>query len=221
MKLDSKAMRYILLGSLVLSIIAFLAVLFLGLSVLGSKSNQIVDLKLQSHKAEAQLTNLEQAKQMVEKYSYFKDVAKTVIPNDKNQAVAVVEIGRMADTSGLAIQSITFPQSTLGLTAPNAAASQDATAAGSSTAAISQAKPVSGIAGLYSLELTITPQSGNNVPPAKQPTFEKMISFLKKIENNRHTAQITSLVITPPALNNAAASKGFSFIVTVNIFIKP
>ena len=220
MKLDSKTMRYILLGALVLSIITFSAVLFLGLSVLGSKSKQTVNLKLQSHKAEAQLTNLEQAKKMVEKYSYFKDVAKTVIPSDKNQAVAVVEIGRMADASGLAIQSITFPQSTLGLTSPNAAA-QDATAAGSSTAAISQAKPVSGIAGLYSLELTITPQSGNNVPPAKQPTFEKMISFLKKIENNRHTAQIASLVITPPSLNNAAASKGFSFIVTVNIFIKP
>lgn len=222
MKLNSKTMRLILLGSVALSVIAFLAVLSLGSSVLSSKSAKAVDLKLQSQKAEAQLTNLEKAKKLVEKYSYFKEVAKTVIPTEKNQAVAVVGIGRMADASGLAIQSITFPASTLGLTTLNTGtAAQDATSASSSTTAISQAKPVSGIPGLYSLELTITPQSGNNVPPAKLPTFDKMIGFLNKIEKNRHTAQIASLVITPPSLNSTATTKGFGFILTINIFIKP
>jgi hypothetical protein len=214
MKLDSKNLRLIFIGSIALCVISFLAISFLGLSVLANKSTALVNLKAQSQTSNIQLSNLEESKKEIEKYAYFKTVAKTVIPSDKNQAEAVLEIFQIANASGIAIQSITFPASTLGLT--TTLAQQDATSTSSTKSAITQAKPVSGIPGLYSLELTITPQSGTTAAPAQQITYSKMLAFLKGIENNRRTAQITQVDIQP-ADNN----QSLSFTLTVNIFIKP
>lgn len=218
MKLDSKTVRLILMGSLALLTIAFFGAAFFGLSVLSGKSDSLVKLKSQSQNAESRLNNLEQAKKEVNKYNYFKTVAKTVIPSEKNQAETVLEIYQMAQQSGISIQNITFPASTLGQATgtPAAGAATDATSAASASAALTQAKPVPGIAGLYSLELTITPDSGKDVPPAQQVTFPKMLDFLKRIENNRHTAQITQVGIQP-----ATDSQTLSFTLTINIFIKP
>ncbi len=217
MSLNSRRLRLVLIGGLLLSVVAFLAIAFFGLGLLSTKSQKIVDLKVQTETADAQLANLESSKKQIEKYSYFKDVAKTVIPSDKDQAESVLEIFQMADASGIAIQSITFPASTLGLTTSTTTATQqDATSSSSTRSVLSQAKPVTGIPGLYSLELTITPDYGNTVPADKQITYDKMLAFLNRIENNRHTAQITQVNIQPPTNNQS-----LSFSLTVNIFIKP
>jgi hypothetical protein len=212
--LDNKKIRRSLIAALALSVVVFIGAIIGGLSVLQSKSQQMVDLKVKSEEADAQLSNLEQTKKDIEKYSYFKDVAKTVIPNDKDQAEAVVEINQIANEAGIAIQSITFPASNLGLkTSSLSSAGQDATSAASKTTAISQAKPVTGIPGLYSLELIITPDATD---PAPLITYQKMLDFLDKIENNRHTAQITNITIQPDP-----QSEKINFTLTINIFIKP
>lgn len=216
MKLDSKKLRLILFGLLALSLVLFAVIIVLGSSVLSSQSRKMVDLKVKSQTADNQLSNLEQSKKDIEKYSYFKAVAKSVIPNDKDQAVAVLEINQIAQASGISIQSIAFPSSTLGLRTTSVAPTADATSASSTSAAISQAKPVTGIPGLYSLELVITPESGKDVPPVKQVTYDKMLDFLSRIENNRHTAQITQVNITP-----AGDGQSLSFSLIINIFIKP
>jgi hypothetical protein len=213
-KFDNKMLRWILLGALGLSVVLFFAIMVEGMSLLSSRSQQLVDLKVKSETADAQLSNLEQAKKDVEKYSYFKDVAKTVIPNDKDQAEAVLEINQMASQSGIAIQSITFPASNLGISTPSTGGTTSA--ANPAASPISQATPVTGIPGLYSLQLTITPAVGNDVPPAQQVTYAKMLDFLNRIENNRHTAQITQVNIQP-GTNNLTV--GFTLV--VNIFIKP
>jgi hypothetical protein len=217
MKLDSKAIRMILMTSLALLTVAFFGTALFGLSALSSKSESLVKLKSQSQNTENRLNNLEQAKKEVNKYNYFKEVASSVIPSEKNQAETVLEIYQMAQQSGISIQSITFPASTLGqnVGTPAPGAPTDAASASTQTT-LTQAKAVPGIAGLYSLELTITPDAGKDVPPAQQVTFPKMLDFLKRIENNRHTAQITQVGIQP-----ATDSQTLSFSLTINIFIKP
>jgi len=214
-ELDSRKLRLILLGSLGLSVIAFLVIMLSGLSALGTKSSKMVELKAQSETADAQLSSLETSKKEVEKYSYFKTIAESVIPSDKNQAATVVEIFKIANASGISIKSITFPTSNLGLRTA-VTSSQDATSSSAAQSAITQAKPVSGIPGLYSLELTITPESGTEVPPSKQVTYPKMLDFLRRIENNRHTAQITQVNIQP-----AGEGQSLTFTLQINIFIKP
>lgn len=218
-KLDSKSLRMTLSGLLIFMTLVFFAITFGGISVLKSESKRVVELKLHGQTADTQLSNLERTKKDIEKYSYFKDVAKTVIPSDKDQAEAVLEINKMAGDAGLLIQSITFPASSLGLTTTTSSstpATQSATTPSSVKGVVSQSKPVTGIPGLYSLELNITPQSGDTVPADKQITYEKMLNFLHRIENNRHTAQITAVTIQP-----ASGKTSLTFALTINIFIKP
>jgi hypothetical protein len=215
MKLNSKTLRLVLIGGLAFSVAAFFGIAFFGLSVLNSKSRSLVDLKIQSQSSYDQLSNLVQSKKEVEKYAYFKTVARTVIPNDKNQAQAILEINQMANDSQISIQSITFPASTLGAGAASAATPKDATST-TAQSALTQAKPVAGIPGLYSLALTITPEGGKDVASAQQVTYSKMLDFLRRIEQNRHTAQISQVNIQP-----ASDSQALSFTLVINIFIKP
>ncbi len=222
--MNSQRFRLVLLGILGLCCAMFIFLCVVGLSTLREQSNKVVDLKLKNQTANAQLTNLGISKKEVEKYSYFKTVASTVIPNDKDQAEAVLEIFQLASQSGISLQSITFPSSNLGV---KSAPSNPSTASGGSSATatspntqkiISQSTPVIGIPGLYSVQLTIAPDSGPQVPEDQQVTYPKMLDFLSRIENNRRTAQITQVNIQP---TGNPGSGQINFTLTVNIFIKP
>lgn len=211
-----KKLRFILIAVLLLSAIVFLAITSYGMKSLNVKSQELVDAKLKNRTVEAQLTSLELAKKQVEKYTYFNDVAKTVIPNDKDQAQAVLDIFKLANQSGIPINSITFPASNLGVRAAPASA----TGAGSTTSAISQAKAVEGIKGLYSLELTIAPQNGPQISTSRAATYAKFLDFLQRLERNRRTAQVAQVSIQPQ-LSPSGEVRNINFSLSVNIFIRP
>ena len=213
--MNVKTFRLILLSIFSLLVLAFAGIGILGLGILKDKSAQMVDLKLKNKTAESQLSNLEISKNDIEKYSYFKDVAKSVIPEDKDQAQAVLEIFQLAQAAGIGIQSITFPSSNLGARSTVPTDSPATTPSAAATKAISQAVPVTGIPGLYSVQLTISPLSGAQLPPSQQITYAKMLDFLSRIENNRRTAQITQVNIQP-----ASGGQQLNFSLTINIFIK-
>ena len=224
--LTSKNLRLILQILLGLSVLLFIALMFVGLSVLSAKSREVVDLKLKDRTAEAQLSALKVAKAEIQTYAYFKDIAKKVIPSDKDQDQAVVEIFTLANESGLDISEITFPPSELGGTSgaatasPNSAPSTSsqstpAPSGGTSKSAISQAKPVEGISGLYSLKINIDPDAiGPTLP------YSRFITFLQKLENNRRTAQITKVDIDPGEPEYSGPEL-INFTLELNIFIKP
>lgn len=204
---------------LAFSVIVFIATAGAGRSVISEKSRQLVDLKLQSKTADDQLTSLASAKKQLQKYSFFNDVVKTVLPTDKDQAQSVLDIFQMASASGIALQNINFPSSTLGgrSTAPATTAPTTTSPTSSSTAnsALTQAKAVAGIPGLYSLQLTINPQTGALVPAASVTTYPKFLDFLNRIERDRRTAQITNVTVSPQA------DGSLNFTLVINIFIKP
>lgn len=213
MKLSAKQLRFIMIGVLVALGVVFVMIASSGVKSLTKKSQELVDAKLKSKTADAQLASLEVAKKQVQKYSYFNDIAKTVIPSDKDQAAAVLDIFQLANQSGIGIASITFPSSTLG-------GSSSTSASSSGTAAISQAKPVSGITGLYSLELTIAPQIGQTISANKVVTYSKFLDFLSRIEKDRRTAQITQVSIQPQN-SDVGPSNSLNFSLTINIFMRP
>lgn len=210
--------RLVLVSALVGTSLVFFIIVFAGLSILSAKSQKLMQLKLRSKTADAQSSNLAVSKKQVEQYAYFNDIAKSVLPSDKDQAQAVLDIFNLANQSGIAIASITFPASNLGAKVAVPAPKNAATAPPAS--AISQAKPVEGIAGLYSLELTISPQTGTGVPDTKTVTYPKLLDFLSRIEHNRRTAQITQVNIQT---QDSGSSPGqfINFTMTINIFIKP
>ncbi|MBI2592107.1 hypothetical protein HYW36_01385 [Candidatus Saccharibacteria bacterium] len=216
----SQRVRLVWFGLLAPAVLLFFVVAIGGLLVVAAKSQQLVDLKSRSKTADDQLASLAQAKKQVNQYAYFNDVAKTVLPSDKDQAQAVLDIIKLADLSGISIASITFPGSSLGSKPTSDSTSSKDAAATSGQNAISQAKPVEGIAGLYSLELNITPQSGSGLPDDRRATYPKFLDFLNRIEQNRRTAQITKVSVQPQA-TESGPSPFINFSITINIFMKP
>lgn len=192
-----------MIGSLAFSVLLLGAVVYYGNLSLKTESAKLVDLKATNQSLETQQTNLITAKRDLDKYSDIDEITQDIVPQDKDQARAVREIVTLAGQSGFELESITFPQSNLG-----ASSSSDKSATQSGT--ISQAVPVKGIKGVYSLEAVITPKG--NIP------YSQFLDFLTKLENNRRTAQVSSIRIEPATGGN---SELISFTLNINLFLKP
>lgn len=201
--MTAKKTFYIMIASLVVSVILLGSVVFIGNLKLKSETDDLVDLKATNQTLETQQTNLITAQRNLEKYSDLEEITQDIVPQDKDQARAVREIVTLAEQSGFGLESITFPQSNLG-------SSSSSDKKKSSTDTISQALPVQGIKGVYSLEAVITPKG--NIP------YSQFLDFLSKLENNRRTAQVTSVRIEPSTDGN---SEFISFTLNVNLFLKP
>lgn len=206
--MNTKRVYFGMIGLVVLTIIFGLASLVIGSKLLSKKAHELENLKLDNAVLDAQQEALAKANKDIQKYADLENIAKAVVPKDKDQARAIREIVQIADQSGISIRSITFPASNLG--APSAASPS----AASSKSALSQAKPVQGISGVYSLEMTIVPETIN-----RKITYTQFLDFLSRLENNRRTAQVTSIKIDPVTTDQKSQQVTFSLV--INIFIRP
>jgi len=209
-KLDSKKFFYVMLTIFILSIVGGGGMLFLANSMLTKRSQNVVDLKLESAEIEAQLTAYQAAKKDVEKYSYLNTIITSALPQDKDQARSVREIFLLAQQAGITIKSIQFPSSTLG-----GAAGGPVTTPAAASSTVTQAKPVTGLVGVYSIEAIVTPAADGKDNIVK---YSQLISLLEKIESNRRAMQVASIQLSPLG---AGSSDSISFTLTLNIFIKP
>ena len=199
--MDNKKLGLILAGVASLLGIGLFASVFFANKLLSTKSVELSKLKAQSQVADELQISLRKNRADITKYADLNKIAKTVVPQDKNQAQTVSEIVKIANDSGITkLTSITFPASTLG-----------GTGAAKAQASLTQVTPVKGIAGVYLLPITITQDSNNTV------RYAQFITFLQKLENNRRTAQVSSISITPDGKN----PNNISFTLIVNEYIKP
>ncbi len=184
--------------------------------LLQTKSTELVGLKAKLLAVNEQQGGLVQAKKDIITYNDLYKIAKVVVPENKNQAEAVRQIVKLAANNSVRLGSISFPSSSLGnggqatgtATTPAPALTSPSSAAG---AALSQLTPVLTAPGVYVLQINVS--SDSNYPAS----YSQLISFLSALEQNRLTAQVTSLNITPDPNN----PNRFSFILTLNSYIKP
>ena len=207
--MNAKRVYYLLVGILVLLGFGVIGGVLIGNAKLETSTKQLVKLKLDNQILDEQQIALVQANNDIAKYSDLEKIAKTVVPQDKDQARVVREIVSLANEAGAPIQYISFPTSNLGqstttVVTPNATSPKIKTPP-------SQLKPVVGNAGLYQLEITV--QSDTSRPI----TYPQLINFLTKLEQNRRTAQVTNITVTPNSKNR----KLITFSLIVNVYIKP
>jgi len=210
---NSKRVYFLTLGLLGLLIIGLIGGTYGVNSLLQSRSQKLVNLKLKSQTLDKQQIGLNNAKKQVAQYTELAQIAKTVVPQDKDQAEAVREIANLASASGIGqLSSVTFPASTLGgttTTVPGSTATPKPSAGGAAT--LTQLTPVVGIPGVYELQITITQSSDNRVP------YDQFLTFLTKLEQNRRTAQVASITLQPDNKNTSMVA----FTLIINEFIKP
>lgn len=199
--MNSKKLYYVLIGVLVILGLGLIFGAHEADSILGGQSNKLVTLKASDLATQEQETQLAQDKKDIAKYSDLNTIAKSVVPQDKNQALAVREIADLAAASGISqLSSVAFAPSTLG-----------ATTTVKTPAGLTQVTPVKTIPGVYDLQITITQSPTAAVP------YGDFIAFLQKIEQNRRTAEVSSINIQP-----VQKSPGqISFTLVIDEFIKP
>jgi len=206
------AKRVFWLMSALIVILSGLAIggVIIGNIVLQKQASKLFDLKLQNKVLDEEQASLVQANKDIQKYADLEKIAKTIVPQDKDQAKAVREIVSLASGSGITLKSISFPSSTLGQ-APVKSTSDSGTTTKITAPPISQVKAVDGIPGVYSMEITI--QSDDFKPVS----YRSFLDFLGKLEQNRRTAQVATINIQP----NTKAVDSLSFTITLNLYIKP
>jgi hypothetical protein len=214
--LNSKRIYWLTIGLIFLLVVGLFGSAYGIQGLLQTKSAAVVGQKAKLVALKQQQGGLVQAKKDITTYANLYDIAKVVVPESKNQAETVRQIVNLASANNVRLGSISFPSSSLGTAIQpggNGAAPAPTTTSPSNAAstALSQLTPVLGAPGVYTL--TINVSSDSNYPS----TYPKLISFLSDLEQNRLTAQVTSLNITPDTSNPGR----FSFILTLNSYIKP
>lgn len=209
--MTSKRVFYGMLALLAVLVAGIIGSAYLGNSKLQSQADKLVALKLKSQVLDTEKTSLTKAKADIAKYQPLATIAKSVVPQDKDQAEAIREIVKIAADSGITPSSITFPASTLGASsvAPLPVAGA-APAPKADTSALSQLTPVKGLAGVFVLPITITQDAAMPVP------YSQFIDFLARLEQNRRTAQVSSIVLQPTARDRNL----LSFTIIVDEYIK-
>ena len=219
--MNSKRTFFLLLAVSALLICAILGAAYASKSILTSKSQELVSLKAKLQGYKAQEVGLVQAKKDIATYNSLFSIAKTVVPENKNQAQTVRQIVKLANDNSIVLGSVSFPSSTLGAGTAGSAAAPNKPTLGSpvapkslnlgSSADLSQLSAVSGSPGVYVLQINVASD-------ANQPAnFSQLINFLSSLENNRLTAEVTTVNIVP----DSTSPNRFSFSLSLNSYIKP
>jgi hypothetical protein len=189
-----------------ISLLCLLGVGLFGLAygtnkLLSSQATKLSTLRADSDVLDTLQSTLARNKKDIVKYGELNTIAETVVPQDKDQAEAVREIVNLAAQSGISkLSSITFPSSTLGtLGGPKVNPN------------LTQLTPVIGMPGVYLLQITVTQDSSTRV------SYGSFISFLQKLEQNRRTAQVSAITVTPDQIHHDQV--GFTLV--INEYIKP
>jgi hypothetical protein len=208
--MNPKRFFYVMVGLVSLLSIGFIGATYLANNMLKSKASELTELKLQNKVIEIQQTSVGQAKKDIEKYSELEGIARSVVPQEKDQAKTVREIIKIAEDSGISISSITFPASNLG---QKSATNTNNSTPTTPSIPLSQVKAVSGITGVYQLDITIQTPANSSI------TYTQLINFLNRLEQNRRTSQVSNIAIRPTATSRQSAR--LSFTLGLTVYIKP
>ncbi|MFI5271234.1 MAG: hypothetical protein ACHQT9_04280, partial [Candidatus Saccharimonadales bacterium] len=159
--MNAKKVFYAMIAGIVGVCILGVVTIVMGNSVLSKHSAHLEKLRLDSQVLNAQQSSLSEAKKEVQKNTDLNNIARTIVPQEKDQALTVREITDIANQNKISITSITFPASNLGLgtsTAPGSSSTPTAPVVHTP----SQLLPVHGLSGFYIMPITI--QSSTNDP---------------------------------------------------------
>ena len=208
--MNAKRVFFGMIGLTGIFVIGIFLALMQSNKILSNRSSKLLELKLNSRVLDEQQTLLFQAIKDIDKYKKLEEVSRAIVPQDKDQAKAVRQIVNIASESQIKLGAISFPVSTLGQAAVPSSTPGSATSK-STSSSVSQVKAVENIPGVYVMEIIIQQDTNNPV------SYDRMISFLSRLEQNRRTAHVVNVTVQPDTQNRAL----LTFNLVVNIYIKP
>lgn len=198
-----RRLHFILLSGIGMLVVGVAVLLWFGNIYLHNKSQALIEAKLDNYSTEELERVYQRANKDLESYRSLGETLSKVLPKEKDQAMAVRELYKIASETNISIESINFAASTLG---------QKTTGPSNTASAITQAKPVQGIDGVLGIDISISAKG----PGTKPIAYNDMIAFLQKVELNRRSMMIKEISISP-----AKALDGVTFNATLTTFVKP
>lgn len=202
---NSKQAFFALLGLAIILVIATIGLTYTGLGMLHKKGDNLTKLKEKQEVLQNRQDALVSAERDIKDYSELEKISKAIVPQEKDQARTVREILAIAAQSGVPLETVQLPASTLG--AKKSTSSKNTSSDPDKT----QLLAVPGTKGLYTMEITIQSASKQPVP------YSRILTFLEKLEQNRRTAHVTNISIQPEKENRNL----MTFTVMLNVYIKP
>jgi hypothetical protein len=209
---NAKKFYYVLIGILTLLVITVGGSVYVGTSLMKKSSDKLVKIKLDNIGYDAEEQTYLQARKDLDKYASLNETMQKILPKSKDQAKAVKELYQLGDETNIVIDNIQFPTSTLGQKSTTATNPATSSPGGTSSKSLTQAKSVEGMPGVMGIDLSVSlqPASGTTI------SYDNMIKFLQKVENNRRSMQIKDITV-----NADTKSGGVTFDLTLTIFVKP
>lgn len=174
--MNSRRLSHILVGALILLITLSFVSTYLGRQMLVEKSEKLRKLRAEISADEQQERSLIEAKEEIAENVTLASVAKSIVPQEKDQARTVRELITIAESVGVTISSISFPSSELG----NSKQKNNAP---------TQLQEIEDIPGLSRLQVSVTVDEP--IP------YDTVLDFLERLEQNRRTSAISSVIINP------------------------
>jgi hypothetical protein len=173
-----KKAHYLLLAALIGTILLIGVVLYFGRQALAGASQKVIDAKLEIVKAEKAEETYIRNKQIYLDNEVVAGKLNVLVPNEKEQALAVESIYAYAGKAGLTVGSIEFPSSNL-----------DPSVKSKTKIDISQATPVKGLNGVYEIpiDISIAGQGQNSI------ATNQLLTFIEAIESSPRNMRITSI----------------------------
>jgi hypothetical protein len=210
--MNAKRFNRLMIALLALVILGGGVMLYFGNHFMQKSANQLIATKLDNIGYDTEEQTYLQARKDLEKYHDLSEVIQKILPKSKDQAQAVSELYKIGDETGIIIDKIQFPNSTLGqkTTTPTSTNNQNSSATNSPS--VTQALPVTGMPGVLGMDIAISLQPGSG----KTISYANMIKFLQKVEVNRRNMQIKQIAVQTDTKNG-----GVTFQMTLTIFVKP
>jgi len=202
----AKRFFYLLLGCLVIIILLIIGGVYMGTVLMKRSSVKLIQIKLNNIGHDITEQNFLQARKQLDKYRPVGEILQKILPKQKDQALAVKELYKISDETGVQIHSIQFPNSTLGQKAGSTG--QSGTGGATANSTLTQAKAVEGMPGVMGIDINLSIK--NSV------SYDNLINFLQKIELNRRSMQVKSITIGRDSKN-----EGITANLIITIFVKP
>jgi len=191
-----------MLGGILLSLVLAATGYYFTRRQLQEKAISLSGLKAAIDATEDSTSDVKNLLQQYEDLSFIDDIASDVLPPEKVQSDLVEQIYTLANEAGVTLRSINF-------TSPEGTAISDPS--------LTQTEPLEGIVGVFSLPATITYETSQ---------YNNLISFLRKLEDNRRKLQIAKLGISPvkePIAGSGSATRitGYAGQLELNVYVRP
>lgn len=195
-----------MLAATIILIGVFLALASFGKSLIIAEGDKLKELRLEDSVLTKQSDALTQARRDIAEHAELEAIARSVVPQDKDQARTVLELVTMARESGITITGVHFPSSELGQVSGRGGNSRKAT-----DPKLTQLTELDSPKGVYAMEIRL------DTDPTRPVSYSQLIGFLRRLENNRRTSQVSNIQITPDTENR----NSLAFNLTVTSYIKP